>query len=230
MTLTYRFTYAFPIFEKKNLVVQSGKYSKGGGVWWKDSIYYLWFIFLQMNDEYIKTCKTKKNSDKRKHKVYKDFGDIRLITFKEWWKQKGEYLFGVQRLSQVEVIKTNTPKNDSNIITLAVPLTIPKRIIAREIKTIVNKCHPAKRGSNVNVTNLLNTKYKPTNNRVKTLKKVLQYKQMQMKYPNDRKIDVYNKCFEDLAKKNDQHICSTHASRLISKYNKIEKNIVLGIF
>ena len=230
MKRTYRFTYAFPIFEKKNLVVQSAKYSKGGGVLWKDSIYYLWFSFLQMNDEYIKTCKTKKNSDKRKHKVYKDFGDIRLITFKEWWKQKGEYLFGVQRLSQVEVIETNTPTNDSNIIILAVPLTIPKRTIAREIKTIVNKCHPAKRGSNVNVTNLLNTKYKPTNNRVKTLKKVLQYKQMQMKYPNDRKIDVYNKCFEDLAKTNDQWICSTHASRLISKYNKIEKNIVLGIF
>ena len=73
---------------KKNLKVKSGTYSRGKGVYYVDSIYYLWFCFLKISEEYNEICDNKGHSNKLKNTVYKDFADVRKYTFKYWWNEK----------------------------------------------------------------------------------------------------------------------------------------------
>jgi hypothetical protein len=50
------------------------------------SPYYWWFKFLQLNEDYKKTLQAKGKG--RCSELYKDFGDVYKVDFKEWWKDK----------------------------------------------------------------------------------------------------------------------------------------------
>jgi len=77
------------------------------GVWWEDSVYYLWFEYLRRNERYKTYCETKKGTKGIK-KLYEDFGDIHSTDFKQWWRKTGSVLFCEQvDLERVEEI-TNT--------------------------------------------------------------------------------------------------------------------------
>ena len=73
------FPFAFPIFNTSNLTESSkGKLrSKGGGVYYDESIYYYWYRALQLSENYKECCKKKGNvKNKALRQVYKDFGNV----------------------------------------------------------------------------------------------------------------------------------------------------------
>ena len=244
MKQTYRFTFAHPIFRRESLVAQSNKYSKSGGVWYEDSIYYLWFCFLNISEEYNTICHNKGHSNKTKNQVYKDFADVRKYTFKYWFSEKvnkqgltrGEYLFGAQRYTNV--FETNQAINDSNNITLTIPLNLSKRSIAAEVKKIVNKHHKAVRGSNFKSN--LQARYTPTatgtNPKIKALQKILLLKKMHLKHPNKTSKELWALCKQankDFAKGDSFKSIeaqNSQVSRLLSRYNEIDADITLGVF
>tara|TARA_B100001964_G_C14231962_1_gene600480 strand:+ start:492 stop:1226 length:735 start_codon:yes stop_codon:yes gene_type:complete len=244
MKPTYRFTFAHPIFNKKNLKVKSGTYSRGGGVYYVDSIYYLWFCFLKISEEYNEICDNKGHSNKLKNTVYKDFADVKKYTFKYWWNEKinkkglirGEFLFGAQRY--MNVFETATALNDENNVTVTIPLSISKRAIASEVKKIVNKHHKAIRGHNFK--NVLKAKYTPkftsTNPKIKSLQKILMLKRVKQKHLNKTHKELWTICknmnnnfakgesYEGVESKN------STVSRMLRRYKQIDSGLSLGIF
>ncbi len=239
---THRFTYAHPIFNRKSLVAQSSKYSKLGGIWWEDSIYYLWFRALQLSEAYYQLTIDKGHVNKKKNAVYKDFGPIAKYTFEYWWNDRikkhecnrGEYLFGAK--TSMHVYKTDKAINDNENITLTIPLHLSKRAIASEIKHIVKKVHVAKRGDNLN--KVLKAKYTPKTNRGRTtaLKKVLLFREMQSKYTKDTLVQTWEKCIKKNRAFGSGDSYSTvesinaTASRLKKRYKEIEQQVLLGAF
>ena len=131
--ITYRFPYAYPLFTKRRILTNTNR-SEMGGVWYEDCIYYWWFKFLQLSEGYKKTCSSKKNKDKKKLAVYKDFGNVNDYTFQKWWKIKGNELFGVER--NMRVYQSDKAINDDNNITITIPLSLPKRTLTKELKKI----------------------------------------------------------------------------------------------
>ena len=244
MKQTYRFTFAHPVFNINSLKVKSGKYSKSGGVYYKDSIYYLWFCFLNISEEYNNICNNKGHKNKLKNTVYKDFADVRKYTFRYWWNEKvnkqglvrGEYLFGAQRY--MNVFQTIQAINNEENITVTIPLNLSKRSIASEVKKIVNKRHKAVRGNNFK--DLLKARYTPkttgTNPKIKSLQKILLLKIMHIKNPNKTSKELWALCkkanknfatgesFRTIEAQNSQ------VSRLLSRYNEIDAVITSGIF
>ena len=121
---------------EKDSRVRGGK-RRVKGVWTTDSIYYLWFEYLKRNAEYKKVCEGKSKKMKR---IYKDFGNIfeykGVEGFWDWWKERGQYLFGVEATH--EIVEFDNAKevvgyDDYKLI------AIPKNITATTIKKRLNK-------------------------------------------------------------------------------------------
>ncbi len=129
------FTYQHPLFRERKT---------SGGIWYEESVYYLWFEYLRRNEKYKEYCETEKGkSTKTVEKLYKDFGDIHNIEFKDWWRVRGAELFceqvDLERVEEISNVEQFKQRQSDNVLTLAIPLNKPKVWVESQIKTEVEK-------------------------------------------------------------------------------------------
>lgn len=76
-----------------------------------NSVYYYWWEFLRLNNEYIKCCEAGGTGEHAK--LYEDFGDVRSGSrvaidgneFKAWWIERGAKLFAEpQKLDDIKLL------------------------------------------------------------------------------------------------------------------------------
>ena len=170
------FPFAYPIFNEGNLTESSkGKLrSKGGGVYYDESIYYYWYRALQLSENYKECCKKKGNvKNKALRQVYKDFGNVFAKDkqgkgddgFETWWKKNGNRLFGAEQEDSVR--EYTDGQSLDNKIAISIPLSLTQRNIKRQVNTILKKALKPKRGrkSRDQITPAL---YTPQTDRVKS--------------------------------------------------------------
>lgn len=113
-----------------------------------ESPYYWWFMFLRLNADYKATCKAKGKG--KCAELYKDFGDVHKVNFKEWWIDKA-HLFAEPkkgyRMMVAKGIKELAPFDDDKVLNLVVPLTWSQRSLKKAFTTLVlNKVEKGKKG------------------------------------------------------------------------------------
>ena len=137
-----KFAYKHPTFGRTDAVRQSEPY--------KNSVYYLWWEFLRLNDDYKECCS--KGGKGKLSKLYEDFGDVFSCDFKAWWTtdNRGARLFAEQPLPAFSIVDPNDIINQDEVIYLKVPLSLPKRYLTSEFKKILNKHHGGKTGVRTN--------------------------------------------------------------------------------
>lgn len=118
------------------------------------SPFYWWFKFLQLNDEYQNALKGKKSSISKE--LVRDFGDVRMLNFKEWWVKRVD-LFAEPQLNYRMTVATNlneiAPFNDKEVINLVVPLNWTNVGIKRSFSRVIDRLVPKlKRGKSTGVT------------------------------------------------------------------------------
>lgn len=116
-----------------------------------DSPYYWWFMFLRLNVDYKATCEA--NGTGKCAELYKDFGDIHNLNFKQWWTEKA-YLFAEPkkgyRMKVATDISEIAPFNDAEVLNLVVPLTWSQRSLKKAFSQLVHKLvEKGKRGVSV---------------------------------------------------------------------------------
>ena len=124
-----------------------------------NSPYYYWFIFLKLNDDYKKTVQAKgkgKCAD-----LYKDFGDIYKLNFKEFWRMYA-HLFAEPRKKYTMYIANNineiAPFDSDEVVNLVVPLNFNQRSLKKYFTQLILKRVPkGKKGINVDASS---AKYK----------------------------------------------------------------------
>lgn len=239
------FTFAYPVFNiKKNkkgktlLSQQSGKYTKSGGVYFTKSIYFWWWQFYKLS----KTASNPifKNNIKPSKKIDEDFGSIEGKNFKSWWfekikkKTRGEYLFRCDELKKVKII--DKIEADDKVLNLSVPLTLSKRSITRQIKSIISKFHKSKRGV-AKKADRIRALYTPTNNKIRAYEKLYLLAEMLEKYPNYTYKQIWFKCLEadkNFSVVNDESInvdsINGNVSRMIRRLKKTLIGVKSGVF
>jgi hypothetical protein len=142
MILQRHFVFKHPLFRKTKT---------SSGIEWRQSIYYLWWEFLRRHDGYRRTCENGGNG--RYSKLYKDFGNVHALDFKEWWTkgERGARLFAEPAIPQTVVRLTKDDLTalewtEGTLLVLAVPLLLPKRYLQRRIGQMLKVHHPRKRG------------------------------------------------------------------------------------
>ena len=105
-----------------------------------NSPFYWWFKFLQLNDEYARAVKGEQTSIPTK--VVTAFGQVRGVSFKEWWKTKA-VLFAEPTTDYKMVIANSTeelaPFNSKEAINLVIPLNWTNVGSKRRFAEIIDK-------------------------------------------------------------------------------------------
>jgi hypothetical protein len=116
------------------------------------SVYYYWWAFLRLNEHYIECCV--RGGTGKLSRLYKDFGDVRdgqrkstdpeaiaghVDEFREWWIEKGAYLFAEKQTKQNVMTFKKLPKSHdlSGRVFLSVPLAGNLDVTGHHIKSLL---------------------------------------------------------------------------------------------
>ena len=120
---------------------------------YKKSIYYFWWVFLRLNEDYKKCCENGGKGEMSR--LYDDFGDVFTLEFKQWWQgdDRGNRLFAEKPLPEFGEIKTETDFYiDGNVLNVRIPLDLPKRYLEKKFNELLKKHHKGKRGVRITST------------------------------------------------------------------------------
>lgn len=81
--------------------------------------------------------------------LYKDFGDVRSDDFQKWWSQddRGAKLFSDPLVeSTVRLLDEGDIVGGDDVLTIAFPLTLPKRYLKKRLNDLLIKHHKGQRG------------------------------------------------------------------------------------
>ena len=116
--------------------------------YWEDTIYFIWWSYLKRSEKYIQTCESE--GKKGLVELYKDFGDVRGDSFKEWWTKdsRGMRLFAEpQALSTLQVVTVEDLKGiEGQALLVSVPLSLPKKFLLERFRKILAEHHKGERG------------------------------------------------------------------------------------
>ena len=148
--LAVRFMARHPLFGRKKKSGEVVLRETESGVAYKDSAYFSWWRALRLSEGYRDVCtKQGKNCTEQWSKLYEDFGDVHASRFQDWWRERGERLFGepasLAKVSLVTVVDIEE-LSEAQAILIAIPRHLTKRQIATAVRRIVAKAHAGKRG------------------------------------------------------------------------------------
>jgi hypothetical protein len=106
----------------------------------KDSPYFWWFKFLQLNIDYLVT--EKNDGVGVCAEMYKDFGKIADVDFKSWWTSHSHLFAEEQSTFQFIQAKTASdlaPFDSTEAINLVVPLTWSKKGLKKRFSQIIDR-------------------------------------------------------------------------------------------
>jgi hypothetical protein len=118
----------------------------------RNSPFFWWFKFLQLNSDYVTTEKAKGVgvcSD-----LYKDFGDVSNKDFKTWW-QEHSHLFAEQESAyKMKVAHSDmeiAPYNSNEVVNVVVPLSWSQKSLKKHFAMLLNKLgvEQSKRGPKI---------------------------------------------------------------------------------
>jgi hypothetical protein len=115
-----------------------------------ESPYYWWYMFLRLNLDYEKTCKS--NGTGSYKELYEDFGDVYKKSFKEWWSDT-VVLFAEDRPKYRMMIANRVediaPFGSNEVLNLVVPLNRSRRSLQKAFSFLVlDKIEKGKKGVN----------------------------------------------------------------------------------
>ena len=115
---------------------------------WKKTVYYWWWAYLKRNTEYLACCEN--NGEGKLANLYVDFGDVRGDDFRDWWSKdsRGFRLFAEPRSDDtIRLLEEGEEARDGvEMMTVSVPLYLPKRFLMKRFSELLSKRHTGKRG------------------------------------------------------------------------------------
>ena len=245
-----QFPFAYPLFTTKKLKQTSNRESSiSGGVYYTDSIYYVWFQYLRASEKYKVVCAKKgKVKNKAQRDVFTKFGNVNTTDFKKFWSKKGADLFGFESEQVSEF--TVGEQMSMNYVYLKVPFQQKAKSINKQIATLLTKKRKAfqlKRGRTKRQF-MQTAQFVPTTDKVQYLKFALQVYELKRKHPklklwqlSQKMYDAYGSKFSKLhltkqqqaekyAKADIINGMSTHANRMRKTAKAKLDSVAIGKF
>ena len=131
----------------RRVLIRKGKPVLVKGTWTADSLYYLWFEYLKRSNKYKIACA---NNGKGMRKIFDDFGDIfqyqGLDGFWQWWNERGQYLFGISPVSQLndfcsleQLAELEAEIAVGNYLLVALPTNLTKSALKNRVGKLISQ-------------------------------------------------------------------------------------------
>jgi hypothetical protein len=113
---------------------------------WRKSVYYWWWRYLRLNEDYRRCCESKGRGSMRA--IYKDFGNVFDVDFRTWWLdgKRGETLFA-EPAATLTLRELHDAKewdkswNRKDVMVISVPLNEPKWLLTRWFSRLLKDRH-----------------------------------------------------------------------------------------
>lgn len=195
----YRFPASRPIFDMERF----GKAlrpdgtaidPKRGGVQWDRCIYYYWWRFLRLSDNYRAICQDGKRPRTSLHaKVHEDFGNVFEFEdtaqgFEAWWTERlepfetyrGAYLFGFQVQARVQLVTDINAFDPEHSFLVSIPKTRRIREIKSQFEKLLKRELQRKRGQRLKDSDV---RYRPLHERMTGLDSALAVYELRRQHP-----------------------------------------------
>ncbi len=106
----------------------------------KDSPFFWWFKFLQLNQDYLET--EKKNGKGACSALYKDFGKVSDKDFKSWWREHAHLFAEAPTEFRLQVAKSHSelaPFNSKEALNIVVPLNWSRKSLKKHFAMLIEK-------------------------------------------------------------------------------------------
>jgi hypothetical protein len=171
------------------------------------SVYYYWWEFLRLNDDYMTCCNKRGDvDDPHLRRLYDDFGDVgdmepdasADVNFKLWWMKRGWVLF-VEPDLEPDVKKQTSPFRDADDhgdrIYISMQRDIDPAKAAKEVKEYLKALNL----ENQVGRNTSRALYQPRHHKLTALSKYLTTKKAELKYLKENRSKPANSTLADLA-------------------------------
>ena len=205
---------------------------------WKDTVYYLWWAYLKRNEAYLETCEA--NGKKGLVKLYKDFGDVRGASFKEWWgvDGRGASLFANPRVqTTVDIVDAKEAKDLEELgggFLVYVPDNLPKQHITKRFRFLLTQRAGVKRGEQYARVSKAKYQYKGSTN-LNGLKVALEIYDLKKANPKMKMYEIGLKGLKNLSgDRNLDYDKKRSIEALVARYlrqaKKAIENVGKGVF
>ena len=106
----------------------------------KDSPFFWWFKFLQLNQDYLET--EKKNGKGACIALHKDFGKVSDKDFKSWWREHAHLFAEAPTEFRLQIAKSPSelaPFNSKEAINIVVPLNWSRKSLKKHFAVLIDK-------------------------------------------------------------------------------------------
>ena len=106
----------------------------------KDSPFFWWFKFLQLNQDYIET--EKKNGKGTCSALYKDFGKVSDKDFKSWWREHAHLFAEAPTEFRLQIAKSPSelaPFDSKEALNIVVPLNWSRKSLKKHFAVLIDK-------------------------------------------------------------------------------------------
>lgn len=210
---------------------------------WKKTVYYLWWEYLLRSEKYLKTCELKGKAGLVD--LYKDFGDIRNMSFKEWWTENGRGYFLFSEPSVDEIVRIldegDAIPNKQVGICILLPLNLPKKHLKIKIDKLLSKHHSGKAGIQHSRNSF--AKYRvSTRPYLNTLEKILKIYDIKKQNPSLKLWEIGNECPNylkahkikagdtDAVMRDKKNVLSASVKRHLNQVNLLIEKVEKGVF
>jgi hypothetical protein len=110
------------------------------------SPYRWWWSYLRLSKDYWWACERNGFADDpRLRNMYSDFGKVYEMTFEQWWRRRGAYLFSEQvalpAVRQMDARNLQLSRERERHLLLEIPLNLTERTIISQVRKILRE-HP----------------------------------------------------------------------------------------
>jgi hypothetical protein len=111
----------------------------------KSSPFFWWFLFLQLNTDYLET--EKNNGVGKCSDLYKDFGAVSNTDFKTWWQEHSHLFAEAKTNYKLQLAKSHAelaPFDSTEAVNVVVPLNWSQKSLKKHFAMLLTKVGIAK--------------------------------------------------------------------------------------
>jgi hypothetical protein len=110
------------------------------------TLYEAWFDTLKTSPWYSDICESKKFPSDASKKTWEQFGDLRQLTFENWWLKTGHKIFSetipyrpISKFNLDYTIKQDGKDNKAPTLILEIPLNLSPALLTQQFELLVAK-------------------------------------------------------------------------------------------
>ena len=108
----------------------------------KGTLYEAWFNAIRLSPYLTQSIDSGIWRNEKSQQVFEQFGDVRGITFEDWWVKRGYRLFAEGQPFSKITLDAQSGDNENHSLTITIPLNVSPKTLRQQFDDLLEQHHP----------------------------------------------------------------------------------------